>query len=135
MLTIEQFVSAIPDGVAAVPVPTDLLRSWVISAMPEASTTERDRAFDLNVADAGKMLGRAPQTVRAWCAEGRIEGAYRRNDREWRIPYDALVRFQESQRVRSTCSPSRTGLNGSLDPFSWNTGAMPRHVAQPRPRR
>lgn len=60
---------------------------WVRERLDGSSDV---RLVDLTVSDAAEELGRAPSTIRTWCGEGRLRGAYRLRGREWRIPPSAL---------------------------------------------
>ena len=53
---------------------------------------------DLTVAQLAAQLGRQPATVRAWCERGELEGAYKLNGREWRVPPAAVTRYLDRQR-------------------------------------
>lgn len=55
---------------------------------------------DLTVPDVAEALGRAPSTVRQWCADGRLPGAYRLHGREWRIPRSSLARLRDQHDVQ-----------------------------------
>ena len=57
-----------------------------------------DLEGELTVAQFAKRLGRKPSTVRGWCERGALQGAYRLNGREWRIPPAAVETFIASQR-------------------------------------
>ena len=75
-------LQALPDG-ALLPV------AWVrnLVANLEGGT---GGGIGMTVKELAEASGRAPSTVRTWCAEGRLPGALRLCGREWRIPADAL---------------------------------------------
>ena len=54
---------------------------------------------DPTAAEVAEALGRSPSTIRAKCAAGEIDGAYRMNGREWRIPREAFRTYVEAQRT------------------------------------
>jgi Helix-turn-helix domain len=60
---------------------------------------------DLSVAQIAAQLQRAPSTVRGWLEAGRFAGAYKLNDRDWRIPPDAFAAFYAAQRGAGTPQP------------------------------
>jgi hypothetical protein len=65
---------------------------------------------DLDVDGVAAIVGRAPSTVRGWLGRGLIEGAYRLQQRDWRIPRAALRRFldqQASERQEPTARRAR----------------------------
>lgn len=67
----------------------------------EASTEPRggreEPIADLTVPELAKELNRSESTVRGWCADGLINGAYKLRGREWRIPRAAARRFLERE--------------------------------------
>jgi len=65
---------------------------------PEAEAGASVVLTDLTAEAAGAELGRSASTVRAWCFQGRIPGAYRLG-REWRIPRASLRRYLDAQAV------------------------------------
>ena len=65
---------------------------------------------DLTLQEVAERVGRAPSTVRGWCASGRLIGGYRLNGRGWRIPLSALGAFLRAQEERSA-GPTMGGHN------------------------
>lgn len=61
-----------------------------IRPLLERRVAEEAATIGLTVAEAAKRAGRAPSTIRTWCAQGRLRGARRLMGREWRIPIEAL---------------------------------------------
>lgn len=53
---------------------------------------------DLTVPEVAALFGRAPQTMRAWIRERRLD-AYTFGGREYRVTRRALEEFQERERV------------------------------------
>lgn len=78
-------LSAMPGG-SLVPV------DWVIDQL---GATE-DSDVDPTAAKVALILDRAPSTIRGWCRDGRLPGAYRCQGREWRIPRDSLRTLREN---------------------------------------
>lgn len=93
----------LPDG-ALVPV------AWVRALVQDCGGQE---AVDLTVEEAGRLLHRAPSTMRTWCARGHIPGAYRLAGREWRIPRAALQALGEGSGPQRTGDTSRPADLGS----------------------
>jgi len=60
---------------------------------------------DLSVREVAEEIGRAPSTVRDWLAAGKLVGAYKLNDRDWRVPRLALDEFLDRQRSLDAHSP------------------------------
>lgn len=56
---------------------------------------------ELTVGELATRFHRSPSTVRGWCEHGRFEGAYKLNDRDWRIPLAAVDAFLAEQRSKS----------------------------------
>lgn len=67
---------------------------WVLDQLQEPEPEEEKL---LRVEDLAEKFDRTPGTVRTWCREGRLEGAFRVRGREWRIPASAVEVFQKEQ--------------------------------------
>lgn len=60
----------------------------------------------VNSGEAGRILGVAPKTVRAWCAEGRFPGARKTSvGGEWRIPASEVYHEVGAPEPERTSSP------------------------------
>jgi len=82
-------LAPLPDG-ATVPV------GWLREQL-EASAS-RAEASDLTAAELGQRWRRGVSTIRTLCEGGKLEGAYKFNNREWRIPRATIERHEEEQR-------------------------------------
>lgn len=89
-MTLRDALADLPDD-ALVPV------KWIRERL--GGTADDDRISDLTVAEVAAELDRSPSTVRGWCGDGKIDGAYRFRGREWRIPRSALRTFVEGERA------------------------------------
>lgn len=89
---LRELVDGVPPG-STVSVRAD----WIAELVADLPEPEPGVEIDLTAEEVGRLMGRDPKTVAAWCRSGRLEGAYRFNDREWRIPRRALAAFQRSQ--------------------------------------
>ena len=87
--------------------------AWISHLLEEH--TESDDGPDLRVDDVARSLDRAGSTVRSWLGQGRLPGAYRLRDREWRIPRTALRNFLDSEANGSASSP----IDGDSDLGAW----------------
>lgn len=72
-----------------------------------------DTLAALDVEAAGKALGRSSSTVREYARAGLLPGAYRQRGREWRIPQDAIRRFQQKEAQRDVATVTSSGRHGS----------------------
>lgn len=88
-MTLADDLADLPDD-ALVPV------HWIRERLGAAA--DEDRISDLTVREAADELDRSPSTVRGWCGDGKLEGAYRFRGREWRIPPAALRAFVDAER-------------------------------------
>jgi excisionase family DNA binding protein len=90
-----------PDAVVSVPA------AWLREVL--AGDSQQGRAnvnndkrlidqADLTVKEVAARFGRKPCTVRLWLERGMFSGAYRLHGREWRIPLDALAKFEADAR-------------------------------------
>lgn len=73
-------------------------------------------AVDLNVADLALLFKKKPSTVRAWIERGDFPGAYKLQQKEWRVPRSAVDAFQATQ-ARGTDTPQGLG--------AWRTRPSP----------
>ena len=74
----------------------------------------------LDVDAAGDVLGRSPSTVREYCRQGFLPGAYRQRGREWRIPLEAIRAFQ-TEEAREAAQTNGAGERrvDDVDLTSW----------------
>ena len=77
-MTLEDLLAELPDE-ALVPV------AWVRGQLGVRA------AVGLTVEEAAKQFKRSPSTIRSWCRDGRLPGAYLLRNREWRIPPAAMA--------------------------------------------
>jgi hypothetical protein len=80
-----------------VPVPAGMLRE-LLGGQGAAAGPDVQAPADATVADLAVRFGRSPSTIRGWLERGSIPGAYRFQNREWRVPAGALVAFEALQR-------------------------------------
>jgi hypothetical protein len=78
-------------------IPVDWLRSQLDGHSSPAAAGATESLEDLDIDGVAVIVGRAPSTVRGWLGRGLIEGAYRLQQRDWRIPRVALRRFLDQQ--------------------------------------
>lgn len=78
-----------PDD-AYVVVRADVLRSWL--GVNQGSRPEHPT--DFTVETFATIFRRTPGTVRNWCLQGIVPGAYKFRGREWRIPHAAVEQMQ-----------------------------------------
>ena len=107
-MTLADLLAQLPNE-ALVPV------SWVRARLAEEGKEPAQGApvGDLSCADVGKMLDRTPGCIRGWCARGEIQGAYRLNAREWRIPPLSLRQYLDRAAKPKQVDP------GPVDLGSW----------------
>jgi hypothetical protein len=91
---------ALPEG-AAIPVPREWLLELLAGTAAPAPVSPLPPA-DLTIPELARRYDRRPGTVREWCEAGRFPGAYKLNDREWRIPASAVITFDLQSRERPT---------------------------------
>lgn len=102
---LHRIIEPLPPG-APVVLPRECIEEWLASDdAPLAPTSERV-LIDLTIKEVASLMGKKESTVRGWLQAGEIEGAYKLHGREWRIPHDALRKFQERQRTRSLPKPT-----------------------------
>jgi excisionase family DNA binding protein len=76
-------------------VPVDWVREQVRAVEPVA--VGETSLADLTVEEAGRALGRSDSTVRDYCRQKLLPGAYRQRGREWRVPRSAIRSFQQAE--------------------------------------
>jgi hypothetical protein len=114
-MTLLDLLEALPDG-ALLPV------GWVRSKLQaEADDQEGEGEGGpelLRVPALAERFDRAESTIRSWCRDGRLEGAYRLRGREWVVPADAVEVFEEEQREGDE-EPQRVGRGPAVDLGAW----------------
>lgn len=88
---LQRAIDGLPDG-SSVSLPVAAIREWL-------GDTTLSVEPDLTVSEVAEFFHRAPQTVRTWIREGRLD-AYRFTGQEYRVTHRALEEFQERERVR-----------------------------------
>ena len=74
-----------------------LTAAWLRSVLESEKRVTDSRGELLTLPEVAASVNRSVSTVRSWCGSGRIEGAFRLNGREWRVPAESLRRFLEAQ--------------------------------------
>ncbi len=101
-------VDASPVG-ALLTVPRDWLCDVLSSAGADAAPAIVEAA-DLTVAEFGRLFTRTPSTVRLWCEQGKIPGAWKLSGKQWRIPRQSIEQFRQKQGAPpSAAVPPSTG--------------------------
>lgn len=89
--------SALTEQLAAVLDRLAHVESLLTELRAAQATSQLVKEF-YTTAEAAKILGRRPYTVREWCRLGRVNGekthSGRGQDEEWRISHDELLRIQ-----------------------------------------
>jgi excisionase family DNA binding protein len=80
---------------AARKLPEDAYVNVPVRWLRELDGLNTEHMVDLTVRELAALLGRAESTVRSWCGQGRLRGAYRLQGREWRIPSECLRDLRE----------------------------------------
>ena len=86
-LELRRLAEQLPEGASL-----SLTKAVILEALATA-------AADLTVRQVAEQLHRAPSTVRGWLEQGRFEGAYKLEGRDWRIPPVAVQLFLHRQRT------------------------------------
>lgn len=84
----------------------------LLESSTEAPAPREKTIGDLTVQDLAEELDRSESTVRGWCADGLIEGAYKLRGREWRIPRAAARRFLKREANGEKVRPTRVLSRG-----------------------
>ena len=108
-----------------VPVPLDWLLDLLGTTSTPNTVEESVIGMDMNCRQLAEALGRDASTVRGWVARGEFPGAYRLNQREWRVPPEALRQWQDRQRAAPSGSHSGavgTSRRRGLRLSSWRAG-------------
>ncbi len=95
--------------------------SEVLKRLPEGADGPDRSGGDMTLDDVAAEVGRAVSTIRTWCNGGRLQGAYRLNGRDWRVPRAALRAFLDGQ-GRGDHHESQ---HGDVDWGDWRTGDRP----------
>lgn len=89
-------------------------RDWLLDLLRDVDAGEGDSLADLSAEEAGKLLHRSPSTVRDYARRGLLDGAYRQQGCEWRIPRTAITAFGRAQSAPKPTTPRRRGQEVDL---------------------
>ena len=117
---LRQIVDAMPDS-GTVTLPVSELRAWLEEDIDTADS-DRNHLADFTCKQLAAELGRTSACIRGWCSAGKLAGAYRLRDREWRIPRASLERFLDAERTRAP-KPRRTSQAKPVDLGAWRHSA------------
>jgi excisionase family DNA binding protein len=106
-----------------VPMPARLVIAFLGgSSVADAPSADPLPPADLTCAQVAERLGRAPSTVRAWIAAGRLR-AYLFQGKEHRITLQALQEFEKGQREGGAQTPSPARGSRKPDLSAWRRDA------------
>jgi hypothetical protein len=105
MRTSASTTARLRDAIMTIPAGSLVPVDWVLDMLADAGDSEADPT----AAEFAVMLGRAPSTIRGWCREGKLPGAYRCAGREWRIPKESLRSLRGEQKARGHSSGRESG--------------------------
>jgi excisionase family DNA binding protein len=108
---LKAIVDGMPPG-SSVSLPVDWLRALLAEAEREGEAPEEY----LTLAQVAERVGRAESTVRTWCNRGQLEGAFRLNGRDWRVPSGALSKWLSRQQEGDG---DKKGIGGHVDLSAW----------------
>ena len=106
-----------PDGAVQLPVA-------FLSQLIEAEAAESGMGRLLTLEQAGEVVGRSPGTIRTWANSGQLEGAFKLQNRSWRVPEKALQSFIERQQAGEHEAPTVRN-SGSVDISAWREHVPP----------
>lgn len=115
---LQRVAELLPDG-ASVTLPVEVLRALAEDSGADGSSDGEGALVDLTVGDVGKLIDRAPSTVRWWCQTGVLPGAYRLRNREWRVPRSALRTLRNGTHPDR---PRRASRHAPLDAYKRDGG-------------
>lgn len=72
----------------------------VLRRLPDGATQPHEAGGDMTLKEVADEVGRAKSTVRSWCNSEKLEGAYRLNNRDWRVPRRSLQAFLAGQSTK-----------------------------------
>jgi excisionase family DNA binding protein len=86
-------------------------------------------ATDLTVRELAERLHRAPSTVRGWCEQDRLPGAYKLNGRDWRVPAEAMDSFLADQHSKYATRTYDDTHTSPVDLGAWRREQSVRDAA------
>lgn len=113
---LRRMIDGMPPG-SSISLPVDEVRQ-LLDEEPESD--REDRLADLTIEELASEFDRSESAVRSWCQQGRIPGAYKLRNREWRIPAEGVRAFQAAE-ANGNGAPARAtaGPDGDDDLGSW----------------
>lgn len=133
---------AVADLVRSAPPDATIPVRWLaeqIAADQSPVTPElRDElSVDYKITEVARLMGRATSTIRTWCANGTLLGAYHFLGREWRVPRTSIHALQRAESARHGSGPhTRTPVAQEPDIGAWRKHMPPstsRAAWGPRP--
>jgi hypothetical protein len=129
---LERIIRVLGDALPGTMVPAAELHQQLVAATSctaDITPTFDHLAIDLTVEQAAEKFRNgkfrcSQSTVRTWCAQGLLPGAYRRRGREWRIPAAAIVEMQRRESERATAERRASATNQT----PADLGAWRRHM-------
>lgn len=109
---LEKACEGLPDE-ATVGLPVGWLRERLEE---DGEREELDPLFD--VEEVAERFDRCAATVRSWCQDGRLPGAYKLRGRTWRIPASAVRKFEREQ-AEEDRRPPALGHGREVDLGGW----------------
>ena len=113
---LEAIVTNMPQG-SAVTLPVDWLRQ-LLDAEGMSDVDDGSPGRPLQLREVAERYGRSPSTIRAWCAAGKLPGAFKMNGFDWWIPRSALRKFEADQQRDRKQEPA-LGRAREPDLSSW----------------
>ena len=102
--------------------------AWLTALLDAEGDSPGTTGRLLTLEQAGEIMARSPGTVRTWANGGQLPGAFKLNNRTWRIPESALQRFI-AQQQSGEHEPPTVGSSESVDLGAWRKHAKSRVVS------
>jgi len=116
---LEAIINGMPPG-SSVSLPVD----WLCGLLSEAMAAGNEPDELLTLEQVAERVGRATSTLRTWCNTGKLEGAFRLNGRDWRVPSTGLQKFIEGQ--KNSPKTKNGGGRGKVEDLSSWRRSRPR---------
>ena len=112
MQRLREVAELLPEGASVLLSKEALLGA--LEAVPGPTDDSPEAGADLTIEQVARRFGRSASTVRSWISAGRLVGAYKFRNKEWRLPEGTLTAFESAERSGGRGASTANPKSGAL---------------------